>query len=69
MKYSIPDVSLMINKKVKIIFTNKKYFIGILKSSDTFLNLFLIDVVNEKNEEFPSAVIRGQYVKNVFMHK
>lgn len=69
MKFSIPDATLLINKKVKVILPKNRYFIGTLKSTDAFFNLNLMEATNENNENFKSAVIRGDAIRNIYVHK
>lgn len=69
MKSALPDVSLMINQMVKVNVSLKRHFIGILKSTDAFLNLHLVDVVDETNSEYVSVVVKGDCIESIYLFK
>ncbi|KRH95113.1 hypothetical protein M153_3100045690 [Pseudoloma neurophilia] len=69
MKYAIPDATFLINKKVKVIITKNRFFIGILKSTDAFFNLNLSNVIDEQDQKFKTVVLRGEAIQNIYSFK
>ena len=71
MKFTFPDTTLLINKKVKVFLNTKKkeFLIGKLKSTDTFMNCALVDVIDHCDLKYESCVIRGEYIANILVHR
>lgn len=69
MRSALPDVSFMINQKIKVNLPLNRHFIGTLKSTDAFLNLNMTDVVDETNMEYSNVIVKGNCVESVYLFK